>query len=294
MLKYSHALQKSFADSTDLKGAGTGDSRGIGHDVSDCMWTAQEFPTKLSDNDVHIWRLELEHSDLCAVKFASILSEKERARAASLIFRRNRNRFTVCRGVLRTILGTYLNAEPGQLEFFYGPYGKPYLAKTFSKGAVQFSLAHSHELALYAFTRGSKVGVDLERIRNIPDVDKMAARFLSSQDNAIFGRLPNSQRLKAFSIFWTRKEAYCKAIGIGLAQLYDGVGMPPISEEPAQAFNIEENAREACRWSIMSFAPAPKYTAALAVEGQDLDLHYFQFVPNIECKHMCSNHWISL
>ena len=118
----------------------------------------------------------------------------------------------------------------------------------------------------------------------------MAARFLSSQDNAIFRTLPNSQSLKAFFDFWTRKEAYCKAIGIGLAQLYDGVGMPPISEEPAQAFNIEENAREACRWSITSFAPAPKYTATLAVEGQDLDLHYFQFVPNIKCKHMCSNH----
>lgn len=287
-MKYSSAMQNPFADSTDHKSALTADARGVGYDRFDSFWGAPRFPTKLSDNDVHVWWLKLEQADLCAVRFASILTEKERTRAASLFFERDRNRFILCRGVLRTVLGSYLNTEPDRLEFSYGSYGKPYLAGAFSEESVQFSLAHSHELALYVFTRGRKVGIDLERIRNIPDVDQVAARFLSRRENAMFRTLPRGQRLKAFFGFWTRKEAYGKAIGIGLAQPLDGFSMSMMPEEPDRSFNMEENAREACCWSIMSFTPAPEYTAALAAEGHSLNLNYYQYMPHIACKPMCS------
>lgn len=234
--------------------------------VSD-SWVSPALPVRLKDNDVHVWRARLEQPDLCIREFASVLSEKERNRVASLRFERHRKRFIVGRAVLRTILASYLNAEPGQLQFCYGPHGKPYLAERSCNETVQFNLAHSNELVLYAFTAKRKVGVDLEYIHFIPDVEKMVTRFFPEGKN--LRMLPNSQKLRAFFNHWTRTEAYTKAVGTGLAQSFDCFDASLAREEPACP----------SRWSITSFMPAPDYTASLVVEGHDCVLHYFEFMP---------------
>jgi 4'-phosphopantetheinyl transferase len=222
---------------------------------------------KLKDNDVHIWRSKLEQSDPCLHEFASVLSEQERTRATGFRFEKDRKRFVVGRAVLRTILASYLDTEPGQLEFCYNPYGKPYLVEKSCKTSVQFSLAHSNELALYAFTSRCRVGVDLECIHHIPDVEQIVARFFPKGEN--FRTLPNSQKLSAFFNRWTRTEAYAKAVGIGLAMCFDGFDALLVREEPTCSSS----------WFIKSFRPAPGYTASLVVEGHDCFLRYFEFMP---------------
>ena len=234
--------------------------------VSD-SWGSPALPVSLKGDDVHVWRARLEQPDLCVREFASVLSEKERTRAASFRFERHRKRFIVGRAVLRTILASYLNAEPGQLRFCYGSHGKPYLAERSCNATVQFNLAHSNELVLYAFTAKRRVGVDLEYIHFIPDVEEMVTRFFPKGKN--FWMLPNSQKLGAFFNHWTRTEAYAKAVGTGLAQSFDWFDASLVREEPACP----------SRWFITSFMPAPDYTASLVVEGHDCVLHYFEFMP---------------
>jgi 4'-phosphopantetheinyl transferase len=234
--------------------------------VSD-SWVSPPFPLRLNDNDVHIWRSKLEQPDLCVRKFASVLSEKERMRAAGFRFERHRKRFIVGRAVLRMILASYLNTEPCQLQFCYGPHGKPYLAKKSCKGTVQFNLTHSNELGLYAFTIKGRVGVDLEYIQQIPDVEKMDAKFFPKGED--LGILSNSQKLGVFFNRWTRTEAIAKAVGTGLAQSFEGCDASFMREELACP----------SRWFITSFMPAPDYTASLVVEGSNCVLHYFEFKP---------------
>ncbi|HVP16116.1 MAG TPA: 4'-phosphopantetheinyl transferase superfamily protein [candidate division Zixibacteria bacterium] len=233
--------------------------------VSD-FWVSPMFPMKLKDNDVHIWRSKLEQPDLCVPEFASVLSVKERMRAAGYLFEEHRKRFIVGRAVLRTILAYYLNTEPGKLQFCYGPRGKPYLAERSCEASVQFNMAHSNELALYAFTVKRRIGVDLEYIHKIPDVEKIVARIFPKGEN--FETLPNSQKLNAFFNCWTRTEACAKAVGTGLAQSFDGFDASLTREEPACPSS----------WFITSFAPAPDYTASLVVEGHNCALHYFEFM----------------
>jgi 4'-phosphopantetheinyl transferase len=98
-------------------------------------------------------------------QMAQSFSEDERIRAGNFYFKRDRKRFIVGRGVLRIILGRYLHIEPNRVQFSYGPHGKPYLAERHSDGALRFNLAHSHEFAIYGFTRGREIGVDLEYFR---------------------------------------------------------------------------------------------------------------------------------
>jgi 4'-phosphopantetheinyl transferase len=241
-------------------------SKMLAVNVSD-SWVSPVFPLKLKDNDVHIWRSKLEQPELHVREFASVLSEQERMRAAGYLLEEPRRRFIVGRAVLKTILAYYLKTEPVQLHFSYGPHGKPYLAGRCREAAVQFNMAHSNELALYAFTVKHRIGVDLEYIHQIPDVENMVVRF--SPKGGSFERLPNSQKLRVFFNRWTRTEAHAKAVGTGLTQSFDAFDASLTREEPACPSS----------WFITSFTPAADYTASVVVEGHNCVLSYFEFVP---------------
>jgi 4'-phosphopantetheinyl transferase len=224
---------------------------------------------RIAGNDVHVWLAKLEQPDQYVLRFASILSNEEQIWSAGFRLKRYRKRFIVARGVLRAILGFYLNSEPDRIEFCYSPYGKPYLTEGYYKEPIQFSSAHSHELALYALTLSRRVGVDLELVRKIPYVEQMAAQSFSPLESAAFRMSPKSRKLKVFFDFWTRKEAYGKAIGTGLMDL--------APEEPTCEINTDRDGTRG--WSLKSFTPASGYTAALAIEGHDYHIHHFQFLP---------------
>ena len=115
-------------------------------------------------DSVHIWR-----ADLTAVEdgLEDLLCPDERSRAAQILPVRKRVLWVRSRGVLRTLLGRYLERDPRALRFELGAGGKPALARV-GTGAgkdLRFSLSHSGELALVAVTAGREVGVDIERTR---------------------------------------------------------------------------------------------------------------------------------
>ena len=213
---------------------------------------------------------------------AQTLSEKEVMRADRFYFERDRKHFIVGRGVLRAILGIYLGMEPDQLEFSYGAYGKPYLADGCGEREVRFNLSHSNELALYAFVRGREIGVDLEYIRDIPDIEQIAARFFSARENIVLHGLPAAQKQEAFFRCWTRKEAYIKAIGNGLTHPLDQFDVSLAPGEPARLLTVAGEPDKTKRWALRELAPAPGYQAALAVSGHDLRIQHWQWPDSYE------------
>lgn len=231
---------------------------------------------KLSRNDVHIWWATLDQMLPRIEQMAEILSEDERIRAGRFHFERDRRRFIVGRGTLRMLLSLYLDMEPGQLEFCYGAYGKPYLDQT-GHSAMKFNLAHSHEFAVYAFALGREMGVDVEYIRHMPDMAQMAASFFSPRENAVLKSLPKDQKRGAFYNCWTRKEAYIKAIGEGLSHPLDQFDVSLAPGEPAKLLKVAGDPEEASRWQLKALTPAPGYVAALAVEGRDWRLQSWQW-----------------
>jgi 4'-phosphopantetheinyl transferase len=243
--------------------------------------TASGFPrpqVNLPGSDVHVWLVSLDRPYVS--QLAQTLSEEELARADRFHFHRDRERFIACRGVLRTILSRYSRVEPCRLRICYGPYGKPYLEEEVEKDKLQFNLSHSHGLALYAFTRGRKIGVDLEYIRRMPDFGQIADRFFSQNENSALNALPESQRQEAFFNCWTRKEAYIKAIGNGLMHPLNSFDVSLVPGEPARLLNVEGDPEEASRWVLKSLNPAPGYIAALAVAGHDWQLQWKQWPGN--------------
>ena len=240
-------------------------------------WLPSPPTLTLSSGHVHIWLVRLDRPGRDVQQLAQSLIEDEHKRAERFYFKRDKNRFIVRRAVLRMILGRYLQIEPNQIQFAYGPHGKPFLAERLCDSSLRFNLAHSHELSLYAFSHGREIGIDLEHCRALPDAEQIAARFFSARENATLQTLATSQRQKAFFNCWTRKEAYIKAIGKGLTLPLDQFDVSLAPGESASLLNAEGAFEEASRWSLKALTPAPGYVAALAVEGYNWHLNCWQF-----------------
>jgi 4'-phosphopantetheinyl transferase len=170
----------------------------------------------LDQDEAHVWLADLTYRDHLSGLLASILSEDERKRAARFHFPRDAGRWIVSRVVLRSILGSYLGVEASAVRLRAGPWGKPELTASFQGPHLQFNSSRSDGLGLYAVARNRRVGVDIERLRPLPDLGAIAAQIFSPRERQTLEELPYVDRCGAFFSGWTRKEAYIKALGEGL------------------------------------------------------------------------------
>ena len=207
----------------------------------------------------------------------STLSADEKERAARFYFQRDREHFIVARGALRAILGRYLQRDPTRVGFRYSPHGKPALAMEAPGEGLRFNISHSHGLALCAVTRGREIGVDLERVRSIANLEQIAERFFSPGENAEPRALPARVKAEAFFNGWSRKEAYLKARGDGLSLSLDQFDVSLASGEPARLPRNQREPRDVGRWPLQELPPVFGYVAALAVEGHGLQIRGWQW-----------------
>ena len=163
----------------------------------------------LSDGIVHLWCLNIAESN--AEDLIVTLSENEIQKAGSYKFESDRLKYVFCRGVLRLILGMYLRCKPQNIEILYDENGKPYLDE--SDGSISFSLSHSNETVVYAFTVSKNIGVDVEYIRSLRYLDDMAERLFDETSLKEFKQLSNEQKKYVYISYWAMKEACFKATG---------------------------------------------------------------------------------
>ncbi|MBV8883220.1 MAG: hypothetical protein JO235_04370, partial [Chroococcidiopsidaceae cyanobacterium CP_BM_RX_35] len=129
-----------------------------------CKWEHPPPELTLLSKDIHVWRASLDQPISCVQQLAQTLCAEEGTRAERFYFEQDRQRFIVGRGLLRAILGRYLSVEPSQIQFHYGPRGKPALSLACGGSWLRFNLSHSQGLAVYAVTRDREIGIDIEHI----------------------------------------------------------------------------------------------------------------------------------
>lgn len=194
-------------------------------------------------------------------RFASLLADDEGARAGRFAFENLRDSYTLARGSLRILLGRALGAAPESIRFRYGEKGKPTLAEP---GRLRFNSSHSGGLALVALTLDCEIGVDIEQIRPLHDLQAVAARYFCAEEAAELMSLAEHQREAAFFRCWTRKEAYVKAIGDGLSAPLDGFAVSLQPGAGARMIHLGGDIRAAAAWSLRDLPVASGYAAALA------------------------------
>jgi 4'-phosphopantetheinyl transferase len=229
-----------------------------------------EADVVLTPDTAHVWTIALEDADP-QDGAAGALSTEERERARRFRFDVDRRRFVAARTALRSILAGYLCAAPASVVFTTGPWGKPMLDATIHDTALRFNLSHSHELALVVVARDRDVGIDVERMRVLPDLEGIVARFFSAAERATLDRLPRDRRLHAFFRFWTVKEAYLKACGDGLNRALDHVDVELGADQQRASVRALDRPADERRWELFSLTPGPGYVAAVAVRAATLD-----------------------
>ena len=218
----------------------------------------------LEAGEAHVWCASLRPGEAALAAMRALLSADERERAGRFYFEKDRSAYAVARGLLRTLAGLYLDAPPERLRFDYTDYGKPYLAG----GTLRFNLSHSHEVALYAFTSGAEVGVDVEYVRPELAGAEIARRFFSPREVESLLALPSAEQAEAFFKCWTRKEAFIKAVGQGLSFPLERFDVSLAPRAPAELLSVSGDEREAARWFMRDVTPGPGYAAALVCEGE--------------------------
>ena len=205
---------------------------------------------------VDIYRVRLNADAARLDSLYEILAPQERERATRFRFEEHRRQFIVCRGALREVLSPYLGLHPADIAFVCNRYGKPGV----SDSDVRFNISHSGEWALQAVARGCEVGIDIERIDSRFAREQIPERYFSPCEVAQLRGLPPDQQTAAFFRCWTRKEAYIKARGLGLALPLDSFDVTIGPDDPPALLRAGD-------WSVQDLEAPPGYAAAVVAEG---------------------------
>lgn len=243
-------------------------------DDAELEWAKPPLTLTLPSHEVHIWRAHFDLTAQSVTSFRRVLSAEEVDRAARFHFEKDQRRYIIARGILRYVLGRYLEIPPAEVQIRYNTRGKPEVA---TSSSLNFNLSHSGNIILYAFGQNRKIGIDIEQIRNNVEFLELAQHSFSPLERAALAQMPPQSIPQAFFNCWTRKEAYIKAIGEGFYFPLDCFDVSLIPGEPATLIQIGGSPQEAARWAMRELWLDPAYAAALVVEGNDWQPRFWQW-----------------
>ena len=219
----------------------------------------------LPEDEIHIWTVDLDHLASDLPRLALLLTADEAARADRLRSKLVRQRFTTARATLRIILSQYVGCPPTQVLLGRGVYGKPYLR--FPQAKLEFNLSHSGGRALVAAADGIPLGIDLEAIRPVDEMETIITNYFTPAEREQIQGLPAMLKPEGFFNAWTRKEAYVKGRGSGFSLRFS-VSLVP--GKPARLLDDGEKKPGSDGWRLanISLAAGEGYSAALAYQSR--------------------------
>ena len=218
----------------------------------------------LPSNEIHIWSACLLENEPNIPYFLSTLSKDEYHKARNFKFQKDQQGFIISRGILRCLLGRYLNEEPQRIEILYNLWGKPSLSSTHS---LHFNLSHSKKYAIYAFTRSYELGVDLEYIDSTLNIEDLAFTILSPQERLYWEKVAPEKKIHAFFKLWVLKESLLKASGKGW--LSDEKVLSLATLKTLNIFTAHNIVNEKVIF-LYYFETIPGYASALCTKGPRL------------------------
>ncbi len=220
------------------------------------------FP-QLRKGEIHLWTASLCPSVEKTERLRSILSPEERKRSSYFKFEQKQQSYIITQAVLRVLIAAYLDVKPVHVILDSRKKGKPFLI---NDPSLFFNISNSGEICVFAFSRDAEVGIDIEKIRELPDIDQLIEKNMTSCEKAYFLKNPD-QKLSLFFQFWTFKESYLKAIGEGMR----------LTPENLEFSLYDRNIRlrsvkygfEATDWQFKGFTRKGNYTGTLTYKGRD-------------------------
>jgi 4'-phosphopantetheinyl transferase len=216
-----------------------------------------------------VWTVRLDQQEKLTPPRLAWLDESERARASRFYSPEYANRWRVAHVALRGILASVTGLQPAALRFSYDRDRKPRLD---SQSRVRFNLTHSADIALVAVSDGAEVGVDVEQLRPVPEMEGVAASHFAPEEQAALWSAPDGERLATFYRIWTRKESYVKATGVGIGPALARFAVT--ADDGFARLLYAHDTPNLDDWTLHALSAPETYIAALCVSGSDTGVEF--------------------
>jgi len=223
----------------------------------------------LTPAEIHLWLVfydgiteERLHS-----AYRELLNTVEKKQEPRFHFARDRHRYLITRALVRTVLSRYVSIHPKEWSFSTNAYGRPEIVNAQARDAgLSFNISHTHSLIVLGVTRQRALGVDVENFRAREVSIDIADRYFALQECVALTAAPPSQQQYRFFEYWTFKEAYIKARGMGLSLPLDKFSFHYPDDHAVKITIHPELFDDPARWQFWQFQPAPEYLVAICGE----------------------------
>ena len=222
----------------------------------------------LPEDEVHLWVTfpkEIQQPDLLR-QYHAMMNPDETAKQKRFHFEKHRHQYLLTRAVIRSLLSRYLSRPPAEWAFETNRYGRPHLLPALNETALRFNLSHSEGIIVCGLVRNREIGVDVEYVQRGGDLVNVADRFFSPQEVQDLHKLPEAQHIDRFFDYWTLKESYIKARGMGLSIPLDQFSFH-LDDGPGIRISIDARQNDPPeRWQFRQWRLDDRYKIALALE----------------------------
>lgn len=226
----------------------------------------------LPETTIHLWLAfpDQIRDEALLARYVDILNADEKKRWQRFHFAKHRHQFLVARALVRSTLSLYADIKPADWQFVFNPYGKPEIAPTLGLPALRFNLAHTDGLIICGVVWKHALGVDVENVQKKHETLKIAEHVFSKQEVADLISLPEAEQTERFYRYWTLKEAYIKAKGIGLALPLDQFSFI-FSENNAIEIGFDPRLDDnPSNWLFWQLKPSMQHMVALALQAESV------------------------
>lgn len=228
----------------------------------------------LPAEEAHLWivRPEAARDPSLLARYDALLTEDERRKRDRLRFDWGRHQCLVTRALVRTVLSRYAPVDPARWRFVTNEHGRPAIAEPASAASLRFNLSHTRGLVVCLVAREREVGVDVEDRERDGKLLDVADRYFSPGEVAALRALPSREQLDRFFVYWTLKESYIKARGMGLAIPLSHFSFEV--DEPGRGIRISFDPRlpdDPSRWQFTILSYGRRHAIAASVSRRDDD-----------------------
>lgn len=226
--------------------------------------TRREF-LELKTGQVDVWLTSLSGlGDSQQLAYLGILPGSERAKWQRFAVQGARLQYLLTRVLIRTTLSRYAEVPEAAWQFETNQYGRPHVSHPSEFRGMEFNLSNTDGLVTCAVSRNREIGIDIENVGRALDADALAPTVFAPEELADFRRTPSETRRNRFFSYWTLKESYIKARGMGLSIPLDAFwfelrGASPLLRVTDRCPDVPE------RWRFFQYAPTDKHRMAVAV-----------------------------
>jgi 4'-phosphopantetheinyl transferase len=210
---------------------------------------------------VEVWHGKVIAEEAHYLAYWRVLDEAEQTQARKFKNALLHKRYVEIHGKLRNLLAKTLDQPPEKIRIKKAEHGKPYLS---DYPELAFNLSHSADRVMVAIGWNCRLGIDMEICKQRINLSGLVDKCFAEEESAYWTQLPEIQKNEAFYRFWTRKEAFVKATGHGIALGLNQCVINP--ENPTKFLRVPDNCGQASTWHVQDIDLGEGVYSALVVD----------------------------